>query len=47
MRKIIYVLVILTIGLLSSPVFSQIENEPVALGLPGDNLNLYAILDVF
>ena len=47
MKKIIYVLGVLTIGLLSSPVFSQIENEPVALGLPGDNLNLYAILDVF
>ena len=47
MRKIIYVLVVLATGLLSLPVFSQIENEPVALGLPGDNLNLYAVLDVF
>jgi hypothetical protein len=27
--------------------FSQVENEAVALGLPGDNLNLYAVLDVF
>jgi hypothetical protein len=26
--------------------FSQVENE-AALGLPGDNLNLYAVLDVF
>jgi hypothetical protein len=34
-------------GLLSSPLFSQVENEAVALGLPGDNLNLYAVLDVF
>ncbi len=47
MRKIIYVLGILITGLLSLPMFSQIENELVALGLPGDNLNLYAILDVF
>mgnify|MGYP001017557814 CR=1 FL=1 len=47
MRKIIYVLVILTTGLLSLSMFSQIENEPVAIGLPGDNLNLYAVLDVF
>jgi hypothetical protein len=31
---------------LSSPC-SQVENEAVALGLPGDNLNLYAVLDVF
>ena len=37
----------LTTCLLSLPLFSQIENEPVALGLPGDNLNLYAVLDVF
>lgn len=27
--------------------FSQTEYEPEALGLPGDNLNLYAVLDVF
>jgi hypothetical protein len=26
--------------------FSQVE-KTVALGLPGDNLNLYAVLDVF
>lgn len=28
-------------------VFSQKNNQPVALGLPGDNLNLYAVLEVF
>jgi hypothetical protein len=27
--------------------FSQISGEAEALGLPGDNLNLYAVLDVF
>jgi len=47
MKKIIFILAILTTGLLSLPVYSQTENEPVALGLPGDNLNLYAVLDVF
>ena len=47
MRKIIFVLVVLTTGLLSLSMFPQIENEPVALCLPGDNLNLYAVLDVF
>jgi hypothetical protein len=47
MRKIIFALVVLTTSLLCIPVFSQIDNEPVALGLPGDNLNLYAVLDVF
>jgi len=47
MKKIIFVLGVLTTSLLSVPMFPQIVNEPVALGLPGDNLNLYAILDVF
>ena len=47
MKKIILSFVFLTTCLLSLPVFSQIENEPVALGLPGDNLNLYAVLDIF
>jgi hypothetical protein len=27
--------------------FSQNNDDPVALGLPGDNLNLYAVLEVF
>jgi hypothetical protein len=47
MKKIILSFVFLTTCLLSFPLFSQIENRPVALGLPGDNLNLYAVLDVF
>ncbi|MBF2708641.1 hypothetical protein [Flavobacterium soyangense] len=47
MKKIIFVLVFLTTSLLCASVFSQIGNEPLALGLPGDNLNLYAVLDVF
>ena len=47
MKKIILSFVFLTTCLLSFPVFSQIENEPIALGLPGDNLNLYAVLDIF
>lgn len=34
-------------SLFSIPVFSQTDNEPVALGLPGDNLNLFAVLDIF
>ena len=27
--------------------FSQTDSEPEALGLPGDNLNLYAVLEIF
>lgn len=47
MKKRIVFLAIMVTGLFSLPVFSQSDNEPVALGLPGDNLNLYAVLDVF
>jgi hypothetical protein len=47
MKKSILFFAILMIGLFTSPVFSQTDNEPVALGLPGDNLNLYAVLDIF
>ena len=34
-------------SLCSLSAFSQTDNEPVALGLPGDNLNLYAVVDIF
>jgi hypothetical protein len=44
MKKIIISLLVLIMGF-CSPL--QVENEAVALGLPGDNLNLYAVLDVF
>jgi len=38
---------ILSMSLLSSPVFSQTETDTTSLGLPGDNLDLYAVLDLF
>lgn len=38
---------ILTMSLSSVTVFSQENKEPEALGLPGDNLDLYAVLDLF
>ena len=47
MKKIIVFRVFLMGFFLSIPAFSQNDNQPVALGLPGDNLNLYAVLDVF
>jgi hypothetical protein len=40
-------LLVLAMGLLSFPAFSQTEKEPDLLGLPGDNLDLYAVLDLF
>ena len=39
--------VILLLGFLPLTTFSQINVDPVALGLPGDNLNLYAVLEIF
>lgn len=47
MKKLILSMVVIMTSLLSLPLFSQNYNEPVALGLPGDNLNLYAVLEVF
>ncbi|MET0759593.1 MAG: hypothetical protein ABWZ56_04180 [Flavobacterium sp.] len=47
MKNLILSLVVIVTSLLSLPLFSQNNNEPVALGLPGDNLNLYAVLEVF
>ncbi|MDZ4330200.1 MAG: hypothetical protein U0945_06410, partial [Flavobacterium sp.] len=47
MKKLILSLVFLATTLFSVPLFSQIDNRPVALGMPGDNLNLYAVLDIF
>ena len=44
-------LVYLAMSLLSFPVFSQAETQTekdtTLLGLPGDNLDLYAVLDLF
>ena len=47
MKKTVLFFAILMIGLFSQSILSQTDDEPVALGLPGDNLNLYAVLDIF
>ena len=47
MKNILLVIVILMTSLLSMPAYSQTDEEPEALGLPGDNLDLYAVLDLF
>lgn len=47
MKKNVLFLAIMLTSLFSLPVFSQTDDEPVALGLPGDNLSLYAVLDIF
>lgn len=40
-------ILLLTISLISFSSFAQTENEEPLLGLPGDNLDLYAVLDLF
>ena len=47
MKNIFLTSLVLSISLLSSPVFSQTEDDSTLLGLPGDNLDLYAVLDLF
>ena len=51
MKNRLLLLFILSMSLLSSPVFpqtgTQTENDTALLGLPGDNLDLYAVLNIF
>ncbi len=47
MNKSFLSLIVLALCLFCVPVFSQTENDTTLLGLPGDNLDLYAVLDLF
>ncbi|PWA06352.1 hypothetical protein [Flavobacterium laiguense] len=47
MKNSILRIVVLLICLVSVPAFSQADKEPKTIGLPGDNLDLYAVLDLF
>lgn len=48
MKKISLSIIVLAISLISHPVFSQSAKDSTQLlGLPGDNLDLYAVLDLF
>lgn len=51
MKRVFLSVIVLVISLISHPVFSQTENksanDTATLGLPGDNLDLYAVLDLF
>jgi hypothetical protein len=50
-KNILLSLIILMMSLLNLPAFSQTESvaekDTTLLGLPGDNLDLYAVLDLF
>lgn len=47
MKKYFLLLCVLAMSLLSVPAFSQTEGDSTLLGLPGDNLDLYAVTDLF
>ena len=47
MKKCILPYAIVAMSLLSMPSFSQSVADSTLLGLPGDNLDLYAVLDLF
>jgi len=47
MKNIPFASFVLLMSLFSSPVFSQTETDTTSLGLPGDNLDLYGVLDLF
>jgi hypothetical protein len=47
MKKNHLLLLVLSFCMFCTPVFSQSENDTTLLGLPGDNLDLYAVLDLF
>ncbi len=47
MKRHVYYLGFMLICLIGCAGYSQATEEPEALGLPGDNLNLYAVLDIF
>jgi len=47
MKKALFFTTLIGVSFLYSPVFSQTVETPDSLGLPGDNLNLYGVLDLF
>lgn len=47
MKNRFVTIAILLTSLLTSFVFAQSKDEPVSLGLPGDDLDLYAVMEVF
>jgi hypothetical protein len=47
MKKNIIYLAIILFSFVGYTGYSQTSEEPEALGLPGDDLNLYGVLDIF
>jgi len=47
MKNSILSVIIIAICFLNLPAFAQTENDTTLLGLPGDNLDLFAVLELF
>ncbi len=47
MKNIFLSIVLILACFFSLTVFSQSKDKPVSLGLPGDNLDLYAVMEIF
>jgi len=47
MKKWYFPFLAIVLSFVSLPVFSQTESDSTLLGLPGDNLDLYAVLNLF
>jgi hypothetical protein len=47
MNRILLSFLVIAISLVSLPVFSQTKQDTAALGMAGDNLDLYAVMDLF
>jgi hypothetical protein len=47
MKKNLFILLLLALSSVGTTAYSQSENDTTLLGLPGDNLDLYAVLDLF
>src|SRR5258705_4323491 len=47
MHKYFFSCLVVAMSLFSLPAFSQTVKDSTLLGLPGDNLDLYAVLDLF
>jgi hypothetical protein len=47
MKNSLLATLVLSMSLLTIPLYSQTESDTTSLGLPGDNLDLFAVLDLF
>src|SRR6186997_1216661 len=47
MKKYVLSCLLITMSLYCLPAFAQTEGDSTLLGLPGDHLDLYAVLDLF